>query len=275
METSFEDAEVVKLVHWAETNFANGCTEKQLVDVLASEGRPEAIISRIIRGSKREVAQRRVPEPSISGSPTTIYVGGHPVAVQMALRFPRIVLFNNFLTYEECDTMIWNARKSVSKSTVVDHNTGASVEHAARTSSGTHFAKHLNSFVETIDQRIADLLNWPLEWGESLQVLKYDVGQEYKPHHDYFSPTTSGDNMHHITKGGQRVATFIMYLNTPERGGGTVFPDIGLEVTPSAGSALFFSYPNLFYGKNTLHGGTPVIAGEKWIATKWLREREF
>jgi len=222
-----------------------------------------------------EVAQRRVPEPSVGGSPTTIYVGGHPVAVQMALRFPRIVLFNNFLTYEECDTMIWNARKSVSKSTIVDHGTGASVEHAARTSSGTFFAKHLNSFVDMIDQRIADLLNWPLERGEALQVLRYEVGQEYKPHHDYLSPTISGDNMQHIVRGGQRIATFIMYLNTPERGGGTIFPEIGLEITPSAGSALFFSYPNLFYGRNTLHGGTPVITGEKWIATKWLREREF
>ena len=224
-----------------------------------------------------EVAQQRVPEPSVGGSPTTIYVGGHPVAVQMSLRFPRIILFNNFLTYEECDTMIWNARKSISKSTVVDHNTGVSVEHAARTSSGTHFPKHLNSFIDTIDQRIADLLNWPLERGEALQILKYEVGQEYKPHHDYFMPTADGITKPALSleRSGQRVATFIMYLNTPERGGGTIFPELGLEITPSAGSALFFSYPNLFYGRNTLHGGTPVIAGEKWIATKWLREREF
>jgi len=224
-----------------------------------------------------EVAQQRVPEPSVNGSPTTIYVGGHPVAVQMSLRFPRIILFNNFLTYEECDTMIWNARKSISKSTVVDHNTGVSVEHAARTSSGTHFPKHLNSFIDTIDQRIADLLNWPLERGEALQILKYEVGQEYKPHHDYFMPTVDGITKPALSleRSGQRVATFIMYLNTPERGGGTIFPELGLEITPSAGSALFFSYPNLFYGRNTLHGGTPVITGEKWIATKWLRERDF
>ena len=66
-----------------------------------------------------------------------------------------------------------------------------------------------------------------------------------------------------------------MYLSEPERGGGTVFPDIGLQVAPKRGNAVFFSYPSAHPSTLTLHGGAPVQAGEKWIATKWLREREF
>ena len=66
-----------------------------------------------------------------------------------------------------------------------------------------------------------------------------------------------------------------MYLNTPEGGGATTFPDVGLEVSPVRGNAVFFSYDRPHISTRTLHGGTPVIEGAKWVATKWLREREF
>ena len=66
-----------------------------------------------------------------------------------------------------------------------------------------------------------------------------------------------------------------MYLNTPARGGGTVFPDAGLEIAPTRGHAVFFSYDRPHPASRTLHGGAPVTEGEKWVATKWLREGEF
>ena len=66
-----------------------------------------------------------------------------------------------------------------------------------------------------------------------------------------------------------------MYLNTPERGGATTFPDIALDVAPRTGNALFFAYDRPHPDTKTRHGGAPVLAGEKWIATKWLRERPF
>jgi prolyl 4-hydroxylase len=78
-----------------------------------------------------------------------------------------------------------------------------------------------------------------------------------------------------LKRGGQRVATIIMYLSEPEKGGGTTFPDVRLEVAPKRGNAVFFSYDCAHPSSKSLHGGAPVIAGEKWIATKWLREREF
>ena len=78
-----------------------------------------------------------------------------------------------------------------------------------------------------------------------------------------------------LMKSGQRVATLVMYLNEPAQGGGTTFPDVNFEVAPQRGNAVFFSYDRPHPSTRSLHGGAPVLAGEKWIATKWLREREF
>ena len=78
-----------------------------------------------------------------------------------------------------------------------------------------------------------------------------------------------------MKRGGQRVATIIMYLHEPAKGGGTTFPDVFLEVAPQRGNAVFFSYDRAHPVTKTLHGGAPVIDGEKWVATKWLREGVF
>jgi prolyl 4-hydroxylase len=64
-------------------------------------------------------------------------------------------------------------------------------------------------------------------------------------------------------------------ISTSPRGGATTFPDVGLQVVPRRGNAVFFSYNRPDPATKTLHGGAPVLEGEKWIATKWLREREF
>jgi len=136
------------------------------------------------------------------------------------------------------------------------------------------FQRGENPVVQRIEERIARLLDWPIENGEGLQVLHYRPGAEYKPHYDYFDPGEPGTPTI-LKRGGQRVGTLVMYLNTPEKGGGTTFPDVHVEVGPQRGNAVFFSYERAHPSTRTLHGGAPVIAGEKWIATKWLREREF
>ena len=117
-------------------------------------------------------------------------------------------------------------------------------------------------------------MNWPLERGEGLQILRYRPGAQYKPHFDYFDPSQPG-TARMVERGGQRVGTLIIYLRAPEAGGATVFPDAGLEVAPVPGNAVFFSYDQPVPATLTLHGGAPVLAGEKWVATKWMRQREF
>ena len=215
-----------------------------------------------------------VPEPALSESPSFIDVNGHRIDVLMAMASPRLVLFGHLLSDEECDQLVELARPRLTRSLTVAQETGGEETNAARTSDGMFFECAENPLVLRIEQRIASLLNWPLEFGEGLQVLHYRPGTQYKPHHDYFDPAAPGTPAI-LARGGQRVGTLVMYLNQPLRGGGTVFPELFLEVAPRKGQAVFFSYDRPHASTRTLHGGAPVLEGEKWVATKWLRERHF
>ena len=215
-----------------------------------------------------------LPEPNLAGQPAVIHAQGRDVQVLSSLRLPRVVVFGGVLSHEECDGLVALSRTRLARSETVDNQTGGSEVNAARTSDGMFFERGEFTLIDTIERRLAALLNWPLDHGEGLQVLRYRHGAEYKPHHDYFDPAQPGAASI-LARGGQRVATLIMYLSSPERGGGTVFPDAGLEVAPIKGNAVFFSYDRPHQATRTLHGGAPVLAGEKWVATKWLREGVF
>ncbi|OGA84304.1 MAG: proline dioxygenase [Burkholderiales bacterium RIFCSPHIGHO2_01_FULL_63_240] len=196
------------------------------------------------------------------------------VDVVVSIRHPRIVVFRDLLSDAECDALIELARPRLSRSETVVNRTGESEVNAARTSQGMFFSRGEGELVSAIEARIAALLQWPLERGEGLQVLRYGVGAEYRPHFDYFDPAQPGSQAI-LKRGGQRVGTVLMYLNTPESGGATTFPDAGIEVQALRGSAVFFAYGQPSPLTRTLHGGAPVQAGEKWVATKWLRAGRF
>lgn len=215
-----------------------------------------------------------VPEPRLIGAPNSLWAGDRQVTVLLAMRNPRVVVFGGFLSDEECEAMVAAAAPRMSRSETVVNATGGSEVHAARTSRGMFFDRGESPLCERIERRIAVLVNWPIENGEGLQVLHYGAGAEYKPHNDYFDPAQPGMTTV-LARGGQRVGTLVMYLNTPQQGGSTVFPDVALEVAPIKGNAVFFSYDRAHAITRTLHGGSPVIQGEKWVATKWMREREF
>jgi len=198
------------------------------------------------------------------------------ISVLMTIDKPRVILFGNVFSKEECEELIELSKPKLNRSTTVDDNTGRAEFHQHRTSSGTFFHLNETPFIAKLDKRIAELMQVPVVNGEGLQILNYRIGGEYKPHFDYFSPELPGSAVH-IARGGQRVATLITYLNTVEEGGETILPDIGLKVAPVQGNALYFAYTN---SRNqvdplTYHGGNPVIRGEKWIATKWMRQREY
>ena len=217
---------------------------------------------------------KALPEPALADSPGTIMVGGRAVTVLLVVKHPRVVVFGNLLSDDECDALIAAAEPKMKRSFTVETKTGGEEVNADRTSDGMFFQRKELSVVAALESRIAELLNWPEENGEGLQILHYGPGAEYKPHYDYFDPSQPGTPTI-LKRGGQRVGTLVMYLNNPEAGGGTTFPDIGLEVAPRRGNAVFFSYAAPNPATKTLHGGAPVVRGEKWIATKWLREGEF
>lgn len=215
-----------------------------------------------------------VPDPPLADSPSELALADSSVRILLTMRNPRVVVLGGFLSDDECDALVASAAPRMSRSETVVNATGGSEVHDSRTSRGMFFGRAETALCDRIERRIAHLLAWPVENGEGLQVLHYGPGAEYKPHNDYFDPAQPG-MASVLARGGQRVATLVMYLNTPTKGGGTVFPDVALEVAPIKGNAVFFSYDRAHACTRTLHGGSPVVEGEKWVATKWLREREF
>uniref|UniRef100_A0A1D1ZRX9 procollagen-proline 4-dioxygenase n=1 Tax=Auxenochlorella protothecoides TaxID=3075 RepID=A0A1D1ZRX9_AUXPR len=233
--------------------------------------------------------------PSSLGSVANEYVGFGALGeelwrgrVEQVSWEPRAFVFHNFLSDAECDHLMHKANSTLTPSTVVDSRTGGSMASTVRTSSGTWFSKGADDIIDAIEQRIALVTMIPAENGEGLQVLKYVNGQEYKAHTDYFHDSKNSDAVH----GGNRLATMLMYLTTPEEGGETVFPyglpkregpewsacaRQGLAVKARRGDAIFFygMKPDGSLDMKSTHASCPTLAGEKWSATKWMHVSEF
>lgn len=178
---------------------------------------------------------------------------------------PLIVVLGNVLSNEECDELIRLSKDRLRRSKI-----GSTREvDKLRSSSSMFFQEAENEVVARIEKRVSQIMNIPIEHGEGLQILNYQIGQEYKAHFDFFKSTDhAGSN--------PRISTLVMYLNDVEYGGETYFPKLGLSVSPQKGMAVYFEY---FYNDQTLndltlHGGAPVIIGDKWAATQWMRRKK-
>lgn len=224
--------------------------------------------------AQKQPDEPALPWPQGAGQRVKLDAGDRQVQALAVMREPNIVVLANLLSEEECDALVAAARPRLSRSLTVSVKTGGEEENVDRTSQGMFFARGESDTIARIEARLAHLLRWPLENGEGLQILRYGPGAEYKPHYDYFDPKEPGTSSI-LARGGQRVATVVIYLNEPEAGGGTVFPDVQFECMPRKGHAVFFNYSQPHPDSRSLHGGSPVLSGEKWIATKWLREHRF
>jgi prolyl 4-hydroxylase len=180
---------------------------------------------------------KAMPWPAQAGERLSLDAGDCEVQTVLVGQQPPLVVFDDFLSDEECRALIEMAAPRMSRSLTVDVQTGGEETHQSRTSQGMFFERGESELVSRIEARIAHLLGWPVQNGEGLQVLRYGPGAEYLPHFDYFDPAAPGTPAI-LQRGGQRVATLIMYLHEPEAGGATVFPDAALSVSPKRGSAV-------------------------------------
>lgn len=184
------------------------------------------------------------------------------------LEEPLIVVLENVLSDEECDELI---RLSKDKYKLKRSKIGNNREiNEFRTSSSTFIEEGENDIVTRIEKRISHIMGVPVEHGEGIQILNYKVGQEFKPHYDFFSSENNSNS-------NPRISTLVMYLNDVEEGGETLFPKLNFSVSPQKGMAVYFEY---FYdddalNKLTLHSGVPVIKGEKWAASQWMRRKRM
>jgi prolyl 4-hydroxylase len=189
-----------------------------------------------------------------------------------------VFIVEHFLSALECDHIIAKARPLLRSSKVVGKSSEESSKVSRdRTSESMSFPTCPDDqILQKLQVRIAEITGFPIEHGETLQVVHYEAGEEYKPHYDYFNPSTQVGN-YHIERGGQRIATFMIYLHTTEDGGETIFPKAGLKIKPVKGTAVLFynCLPSGLEDAMTFHAGAPVLQGEKWIITKWLRAKKL
>ncbi|MGD6833351.1 2OG-Fe(II) oxygenase [Sutcliffiella halmapala] len=182
------------------------------------------------------------------------------------LEEPLIVVLGNVLSDAECDELIIQSRDRMQRSKIGN----AREVDELRTSSSMFFQEGENDIIARIEKRTSQIMNIPVEHGEGLQVLNYKIGQEYKAHFDFFSSASRPVN-------NPRVSTLVMYLNDVEEGGETYFRKLNFSVAPKKGMAVYFEYfyDNHHLNELTLHGGSPIIKGEKWAATQWMRRKRY
>lgn len=261
--------------------YAEGHCPAQIFAALTCDGLDSAaavaalqhVLGNALAPREANALLRGSPGPGLEGAPSVIDVAGREVNVLMNLAKPRIMLFGNLIDDDECDEVMRIAEPRLKRST---HNyDGGKVTESlddGRTSYGADLLRHERIAVcDRLDERVQALLNWPIDFSAKWQVLRYGVGGEFKPHYDCFHD--SFGPWHPVLRGGgHRCGTLLVYLKTPARGGATVFPELSLEVPAHRGSAVYFDYPKPV---RVLHGGSPVLEGEKWVMVKWFRQGPF
>lgn len=264
---------------WIRHNLERGCEPGGMLQVMVRDGRFDARLARMAiseASGRPDLAPPEREMPFVDTSVNTVQTPDRTVNILLSMKAPRIVLFGNVLSNEECDALLDYCNERLERSPVISDTDGDTRVHAHRTSRGAMLQRGESELVGRIEARLAALVRWPVERGEGLQVLRYERGNEYRPHFDWFNPDLPGPRKH-LEHGGQRVGTIVIYLSDVEEGGATSFPNIGLEVQPRKGSAVFFANTDALGvpDQQTLHAGEPVTRGVKFIATKWLREREY
>ena len=187
---------------------------------------------------------------------------------------PRIRVIESFASPDECRWLIKRARHSLKSALVFDLH-GSHVLDPGRSNKGTVFTlPDMDLIIEILRTRISAATHIPVSVFEPTQVLHYSAGQEFKRHFDYLEP----GNPHHseqLRSHGQRIATFLIYLNEDFEGGETEFSQIGLRYRGKTGDAIFWANCDMEGRPDslTLHAGLPPTAGAKWILSQWIRDR--
>lgn len=198
-----------------------------------------------------------------------------PVEGGLLCADPRIEMARRFLSEAEAEHVIALARDRLDEAGVsLDSGIGKS---SGRTAWNAWIQHDHDRTIESLCQRLAALAGHPLEHAESLQVVYYAPGGEYRAHFDAYDVATER-GQRYTQRGGQRLCTAILYLNDVQAGGRTRFPRLDLAIRPELGNVLVFDSCESGTRRVhplALHASEPLEAGEKWIANLWFRERPY
>ncbi len=177
----------------------------------------------------------------------------------------------DFLDESECAHLVNLIKKKKTPSAVAS-STGS--QYTAHRTSSTCYFDDGDKIIDQINNKISKELEIDQEFGEPLQGQYYQVGQEFKAHNDFFHADTYDQ---YCSESGNRTWTLMVYLNDVVKGGSTDFPSKGISIQPKRGKAVLWNnlHDDGRPDTSTLHAGTPIIEGEKYIITKWFRELPF
>jgi len=186
---------------------------------------------------------------------------------------PRIEVIDDFASSEECAHIIALARDDMGSASIINAD-GDSVENNLRRTADIGWVyTDQTPMVRAMVKRAAEAAGLPAKNCERIQVVHYEVGGKYTPHLDTYKPDPSNA---HYRSAGQRLKTGLLYLHEPGKGGATNFPKAKAKVKPKVGRLALFDLvepgtaePDL----NSVHAGTPVWSGEKWVCNFWFCER--
>ena len=188
----------------------------------------------------------------------------------------QVFTWEDFLSGDDCQKTMELIDQNLKPSTVTgaQGETRTHVDTRVRTSSTCTLGLQPDPFVLDLNRRISATLGIHWSYSEAIQGQKYEVGQEFKSHTDYFEPGAA-EYLPNTAERGQRTWTFMIYLNSTPEGGETWFPRLEKLFHPKQGMAVIWNNLNADGSVNpyTLHHGMKPRQGEKYIITKWFRER--
>ena len=191
---------------------------------------------------------------------------------------PRVATSDAFATREECDHLVHKMGESLRRASDYRRGRRANDDAEVQYFSGSGQpvgALATDSVVRVMEERVARMTGWPADALEPCSVIRYEPGEEYQPHVDYFTTEQmEQDRLDGRDYGGQRVATFLVYLRVPEAGGETVYEQAGISVAgqPGMGVLHYNVTPEGEPDGLSLHSGRKVQRGEKWLWRSTLRE---
>ena len=195
---------------------------------------------------------------------------------RMAFTAPRVGVIGGFLAPRFCDWIVSSARqKRMQRASLVDARTSAGAAHPGRTNSSLYLdILEADVIVRLIKARIGVALGLPVNRQESANILRYETGQRFDQHCDFLDRADAAFK-EQIATFGQRVATFLIYLNDEYEGGETAFPLLDWSYRGQKGDALFFWNVSAEgeVERKLLHAGRPPARGEKWVFSQWVRSK--
>lgn len=277
----YEPKEGLRLVEAAAER--NDTRALQLLAVLSAlgAGRPygwKEAVRLVARAAELGDAQAQ-GQMRLLGDPATFDIAQWfgPAEAQQVCGAPKILAITNFLPKAACDWIIARTRPRLAVARVNNPVTGGASIESNRSNTGAGFSVLDSDLIlELANARVAATIQIARQQQEPTNVLHYDPGQQFEPHFDFIDPAEPHFT-EQVRQQGQRVVTALIYLNDDFEGGETDFPRLNWRFKGKAGDALIFwnVAENGGLEQNALHAGLSPTSGEKWIYSKWVRDRPW